>query len=320
MMTGSEFTDLLNRFEKGLCTPEEKKLLEQWLDSGSDKDSFHSDEQRENIKASLRNAVYEGAGLSGKSVKLWPMIYKIAASVILIAVVGYGSLTYYKSEADRYATTEIHSGNEIKKILLSDGSIVWLKPNSSLSYPGQFRDKGERMVALKGEALFEVEKNPAMPFIVYSGEITTTVLGTSFNIRNKNGQTEVFVLTGKVTVTSSRTNSKVELIPEEKAVYKQAAKQLEKAEKVKQEKATEYIKGTEYSMNFSNIRISEIAKRIEGKFNVDVELEGAIASCMLTADFTDQSLKNTLEMITEALNASYEINKDRITLSGEGCQ
>jgi transmembrane sensor len=328
-MTGPEFTDLLHRFEKGLCTPQEKELLEKWIDAmDNGVRPFKNESDKIRVKNALRASVYQHAGLvqkpEGKQVYF---LLKMAASLLLMAAVGYGAFTYYRaSEAEKYAATEVRTGSEIEKVLLSDGSIVWLKPHSSLTYPRQFNNEGERLVSLAGEALFEVEKNPAQPFIVRSGELTTTVLGTSFNIRNTGERTEVFVLTGKVVVTVLSTNKKMELRPEEKAIYALAAQQLEKVEEAKKETeetkaaaVAAYTTGTEYSMSFRNTRMTEIARRMEGKFNVEVTLEGPVEACLITADFTDQSLGSTLEMITEALNASYTISNNKVTITGNGC-
>jgi transmembrane sensor len=66
------------------------------------------------------------------------------------------------------------------KIVLSDGTVVWLNSASSLKFPFAFNTKRE--VYLTGEAYFEVAKNPAKPFIVHIGQTAVQVLGTSFNI------------------------------------------------------------------------------------------------------------------------------------------
>src|SRR5690606_4202974 len=127
---------------------------------------------------------------------------------------------------------------------LSDGSFVWLKGNSRLSFPSQFEGL-ERRVKLEGEALFEISKVSSKPnifqallgekpqrksFIVESGEIRTKVLGTSFNIKIDSLSTDVFVLTGKVAVHTDNTENIVEVRPKEKVVFDHQAKKLSKKE------------------------------------------------------------------------------------------
>ena len=67
-------------------------------------------------------------------------------------------------------------------VTLSDGTRVMLNANSTLEYPASFDDAEVREVRLKGEAHFEVTKNPHRPFVVKAGEMQTQVLGTIFDV------------------------------------------------------------------------------------------------------------------------------------------
>lgn len=325
-MSESEFAELLARYEKGLCTPSERELIEKWLDSPNFKrqNPFKDETERIMVKNALRQAVYSGAGISAKRGTQIHVSFllKIAACILLIAIAGYGVFTYSNYRAEqKYAKVETPSGREIKKVLLSDGSIVWLKPNSSLTYPENFRGKGERIVELKGEALFEVEKNPTQPFIVHSGELTTTVLGTSFNIKTIGEQVEVVVLTGRVSLTSTVDQKGVVVLPDERAIYNGLNKELAKVEvPVDPPDAEAIVTGTGYVMVFNDTRMDEVIRRIEGKFNVKVRMtDPGMANCVITADFTGQSLTKTLNIITKALSLKYEQDDNEIVLIGKAC-
>ena len=323
-MTEQDFNQLLHRFEKGLCTPEEQLRLEKWLDSmGEDGSPFRSVAEKESIRATLHESVYEKAGIfSQKSRRLAPFPWtKVAAAFLILVLGGYTliELDVFTS-GRRNIAVETHAPNEIRKVILSDGSIIWLKGDSRLSYPEIFSGK-ERVVRLAGEALFEVAKDPERPFIIYTGELATWVLGTSFNIKSTSDHTEVYVFTGKVSVSLAKTNQKIELLPQERMMYSHASNQLQKADlAIQNTRATEYTRGTEYNMYFQDTKVMDIASHIESKFNVEVTIEGSIRSCVITADFTDQSLNSTLDMISEALNASYEIESGKVTLRGDGCE
>lgn len=69
------------------------------------------------------------------------------------------------------------------KVILSDGSEVWLNAESSLEFPSAFTSK-ERRVNLKGEAYFKVARNEQCPFIVTTDKMQVRVLGTEFNFKN----------------------------------------------------------------------------------------------------------------------------------------
>lgn len=67
------------------------------------------------------------------------------------------------------------------RVVLSDGTRVWINSDSELRFPSVFDGK-ERVVELVGEAYFEVSRDTLHPFIVRSGETSVRVLGTSFNV------------------------------------------------------------------------------------------------------------------------------------------
>lgn len=323
-MTEHQFIQLLHRFEKGLCTPEEQARLEQWLDNMKEGDSpFKSATEKARIKMALHDSVYTKAGIPrGKGRTLTSFWMKVAATLLILVSASYALIKFDLVEFGRQnVAIETEAKNAIQKILLPDGSIIWLKPHSKLTYPEIF-EGNERIVSLAGEALFEIAKDPEHPFIIHSGDLTTRVLGTSFNIKNTFEHTEIYVLTGRVSVTLAKTNEQIELLPSERIMYAHATRQLQKEEEVVKNKppVEECIKGTEYNMFFQDTRVSDIASRIEDKFNVTVTVTGKIESCVITADFTDQSLNNTLDMISEALNAAYEIEEGKVTLKGDGCR
>jgi ferric-dicitrate binding protein FerR (iron transport regulator) len=84
-------------------------------------------------------------------------------------------------------------------ITLPEGSKIWLNADSKLSYPVAFNDK-TREVYLRGEAFFDIRKNPDKPFIIHLANGTIHVLGTSFNVRayDDEDKIETSVSTGKV--------------------------------------------------------------------------------------------------------------------------
>ena len=110
-------------------------------------------------------------------------------------------------------------------VTLSDGTKVMLNANSTLEYPASFGDASSdkendaadaahqvREVRLKGEALFEVTKNPHRPFVVKAGEMQTQVLGTIFDVKAyRKDAPKVTLMQGKVKV--SNADTEVEMRP-----------------------------------------------------------------------------------------------------------
>lgn len=97
-------------------------------------------------------------------------------------------------------------------VTLSDGTRVMLNANSKLEYPASFDDAEVREVRLKGEAHFEVTKNPHRPFVVKAGEMQTQVLGTVFDVKAyRKDAPKVTLMEGKVKV--SNADTEVEMRP-----------------------------------------------------------------------------------------------------------
>jgi ferric-dicitrate binding protein FerR (iron transport regulator) len=270
--------------------------------------------------AEIRNRINlsKPKGIGITPVERFPW-FKVAAAVLLLLVAS-AALWISKPSLFQGKDVAAHSvrSSGTQKILLQDGSIVWLKGNSTLTYPKAFSGS-TRAVSLVGEALFEVAKDASHPFIIECGDLTTTVLGTSFNIRSGHSHTEIVVLTGKVSVQSKIEEKTTIILPNEKAVYNHVQKALIKSAAAADESVA-IIDGTEYSMSFEDTPMKEVVKRIEDKFGVEVVMADArLGNCMITADLTDQSLDLALEMISKSLRTSYTINNGHVLLHGPGC-
>lgn len=325
-----EFKRLIEKYQRGLLTREDKAYMDRWFESIGDHpedDAWTDDRERllgARILSKLRSdeiSRHVDDKNRAQRRRYLHYGYRIAAS-FLILVLAYVGWQFYVAERN-VPTKELVAAatGGVKKVVLPDNSIVWLKGNSHLTYPAAF-EGDTRRVALSGEALFEVSKDPSHPFIIECGDLLTTVLGTSFNIRTLDKDIEVLVLTGKVALTSKTDKEGIIVLPNEKALYSVTKKQIAKvgAAIPESETVAAVVEGTDYNMNFENTRMEEVIRRIEGKFNVDIVAEDeTLRNCVITANFTDESLDRTLDMISQALNIDYETASDEVRLTGTGC-
>ena len=92
------------------------------------------------------------------------------------------------------------------QIFLPDGTKVWLLKNSELTYHKINFNKDSRTINLEGEGYFEVVKNPNKPFIINMDNTVTTVLGTSFNLKQdpKSRNVELVLVEGEVLFETSK--------------------------------------------------------------------------------------------------------------------
>src|SRR4030095_9403678 len=112
------------------------------------------------------------------------------------------------------------NGNRTK-IVLPDGSQVWLNAGSNLDYNNLNFNKDVREVSLNGEAYFDVAKNAGKPFIIHTKKMDIKVLGTTFNVRSYSDEkiTEAALIKGSIEVTlKDRKDQKIILKPNEKII------------------------------------------------------------------------------------------------------
>lgn len=113
------------------------------------------------------------------------------------------------------------------RLVLADGTRVWLNSESRLKYPVAFHGN-ERRVYLEGEAYFEVMKNNEMPFVVVSGKTAVEVLGTSFNVRAYSDETCIYTTLVEGKVRLSNTQHLLELEPNEQGIITISTGKMEK--------------------------------------------------------------------------------------------
>lgn len=93
---------------------------------------------------------------------------------------------------------------QVVPVRLADGSTVQLGPDSAIAVSYSPSGRTVRLVA--GQALFEIQHDPSRPFRVEAGKVTTTVLGTGFDVRRIGGATSVAVRHGRVRVDDANTS------------------------------------------------------------------------------------------------------------------
>ncbi|MBN8578008.1 MAG: FecR family protein [Cytophagales bacterium] len=321
-MQKSDFDQLMERYVTGQVSEQERKKIEAWLDvmkteDNTDLELSDEDEARIFQKLTSSQATVDDvvAMRPKRKAGLDRWMLRIAASLVIVLLVSY-TVWYFTASPENQL--EVVSKNGIEKIILNDGSLVWMHSESKVMYY-QKQNDGARYATFEGEALFEVVKDASHPFIVQCGDVKVKVLGTSFSIKTNPEQVELTVLTGKVNLSSSANTEGIDVLPQEKVIYKSNG-EFEKLSTNQQDIAT-ITENTDYNMQFTNNRMDEVINRIESKFNVSVKLsDKKIRDCQITADFTDQSLEKSLQLITEVLDVTYSIKDNTVTITGTGCK
>jgi len=122
----------------------------------------------------------------GTPIKLWYQNYWFRAACILLVMVGILTYLFYPirtNELMKLPASVLTARKTQKKIILPDGTSVWLNGGSTLKYDFDMNKADTRQVYLSGEAFFDVVKDKAHPFIISTSKISIRVFGTAFNVK-----------------------------------------------------------------------------------------------------------------------------------------
>ncbi len=340
------FLRLLERYQKGIVTPKEKRVMDIWYDSMQPGEENPSDLTEEELKKEMwldiRSRMHqEPVQASSEKRRWWQSDYfKIAAAsvVLLTGYMLYRIVSFQQTVISGVSDSEISQlektsnvTSAVKEILLSDGSRVTLDPGAVLFYSGEF-DPDRRVVYLKGSGFFEVSPDPGKPFLVYTDDIVTKVLGTSFRIQKNEGlrAIEVAVMTGKVMVekmsggnggTGLSADSGITLTPNRKVTYYAESEQYVTGlvdEPRIIEKGEDYHKPDAFV--FKEVPLSAVLEKLEKAYGVEIEESNErLKNCRITADLSKDDLYGRLEIICAAVNARFELADGKVMITGHGC-
>jgi transmembrane sensor len=183
-----------------------------------------------------------------------------------------GEIIYSGSAPDVITmnTLSLPKGSKPIRLVLADGSLVWLNAASSITYPTAFVGK-ERKVSITGEAYFEVSENKAMPFFVEHNQLLIKVLGTHFNVNTYENEaaSKVTLLSGLVDVGNGETTK--QLIPGQQASVSKSVFSVK--ENIDTDEVMAWKNGQFY---FGGSDIKSIMKQIERYYDVEVEFRDEI--------------------------------------------
>jgi ferric-dicitrate binding protein FerR (iron transport regulator) len=247
---------------------------------------------------------------STKVKSLWPVLAKIAAMILVTVGISYYFATAPVNESIQYTTGD----NAILEVVLPDSSKVWLNESTVLTLSSDFNIE-DRNVELEGEAYFEIERNERKPFRIITGETTTEVLGTSFNLDGRVGEMEVRigVVSGKVSF--SHQESELILTKGHAAVFNKENLRIS-PEVVSQNNLAWYSK----RLAFEDQTLESVISVLEDYFEREIKLTTVSAStCLFTGEFEDPKIEEVLKVIAPTLNLTIEHKNNNYILSGAGC-
>ncbi len=229
------------------------------------------------------------------------------AACILVGIAGIG---YYivspRIENERIA--ELPAKVEAHQIIkLPDGSVVVLNAGSSLEFPTTFKGKKSREVTLRGEGYFDIKHDASSPFIVYTGKLRTTVLGTAFNIKAYPDENDITVTVtrGKVKVSDDKKVIGI-ITPDQQIKFSK----YQEASQQQPVDSREVVSWSDRDIFFDDATLADVAKQLEQRFGIAIVFDNdTIKDCRFTATFVrGEDLDQILTVICEFNDSHF--NRD----------
>jgi len=308
---------LLVRYLLGETSPDDNARVETWLaadpanrhfydhfkliwrESRHLNDNFDTtDEQADAAWQKFRQRIHRPVHLQAVKEapgrRYLPTWTKVAAAVLVVAsITGILYLTRSAGPDRLIASTTTPLTDT-----LPDGSLITLNKRSDISYPEKFN---RRSVRLHGEAFFKIAPDKDRPFIVNINDITITVLGTTFNVRNKGNTTEIIVETGLIHITDPRhdflldSSERVILHDGDISVTTDSTR----GELYKYYRTKEFV--------CDNTPLPQLAASLEEAYDVKIVVDPSLRHLQINTVFRNQSLEQILNIIQETFG--IKVNK-----------
>lgn len=316
---------LLLKYYKKECNHTEQLAVENWLKNSKSNQIYY-----QNI-----TSIWEASILNAKNHlpinNAWNKVEKriipnnskiksltlrtlsIAASICIIATLSwYIFNTVYSTQTTTSPTTFaqiVNNSDTIQSHTLPDGTIVWLKEQSSIEISATYTS--HRAVSLQGEAYFVVTKDSLNPLTITTDYSEIKVLGTEFNVKPENNNLTVTVLSGKVALKNQNSQQQVLLTKgfEGKSSIKGSVSVSDKIN-------PNNFAWKTGKLYFENEKIETVYTLLEDIYNVNIKtLSPEISNEIITSSFDNQSIDEIMSIISLTLDIKFTKNNNTYIVS-----
>lgn len=343
------FRELLIRYIHGTASTEEKTLVDHWYELLYDNNpSALHNEELDNIEQEMWTHIEKEGNIYADNTKIHIIkratrrkrLYYVTAAAVIISLVISG-WTFFYSSPKTFSYDQSRQQNKLSEyvnrttapqhITLEDGSYVILQPASKIAY-SQYVNGDKREVYLEGQAFFQVAKDPARPFYVYTNELVTKVLGTSFDVRAfPNDETiKVIVHTGKVTVYQrkrnqaeqelAKTNASI-ITPNQQVQFNRHLMNITRSIAGQPQVINTSISKSNSQLVFTDAAASDVLLAIQKAYGISIVFDEELLShCSFTGTFTNESFFEKINLVCKAIEATYEQADGQVIITGHDCE
>jgi len=277
-------------------------------------------------------AEFEDAEVKVKKRNHW---YLAACLMPLIVI----SLVFHFRDNHSHASlklTELISGKGIRrKLLLPDGTQVWLNADSKITFNGDNKFKSSREVTLIGEAFFDVVKDKQHPFVIHTPKFAIKVLGTAFDVKAypKDIHTEATLLRGKIELTVNEgPQQKIILTPNEKFVLTEQSSvtsesatdgenptkmliELVQPVMISNKAYTREVAWVSDQLIINNETFEDLIPRLERWYNVKINISNpAIRKYKFTGILKNETVEQALSAMTLIESFKFKITANEVNI------
>lgn len=315
---------IIARYLAGEATEEEAAALLEWIESSesnrrsffAQKDIWHAlnppfapDEidvsaaERRNMAAVFGARTQRPNGALAGVLRAWSRVAAVLVLPLLAALVYVLLRTDDRDAAGQMLTISTAYGYTMETVL-PDRSRVWLNANSSLTYPASFED-GRREVCLRGEAYFQVQSDREHPFSVHARDITVTATGTQFNVNSypRSCSTGITLVDGRVEVTSP--GDTVVMHPGEHLALSHGDATVTHNANIRK-----FCSWRDGILLFDDENLSDICARLEQIYNVEFDVDSAVASDNYHITLKGESIGEVMNLLRLSAPVDCEMEED----------
>lgn len=248
-----------------------------------------------------------------RSTRLIRILTVAAGILLLVSIAGYW---WFNADQEDFAESQLATTQYTGKqaVTLPDGSVVILNEGSQLSLTEAF-GKEKREISFSGEGYFDIVPDSGRPFVVHTGRVTTTVLGTAFNLTAYEDQPEISVTVEHGEVAVGEVDKIYDKIrPKEQIRVDKKTRSYEK----EMADLSKVLAWKEDFLILTETTIEEAAELIGARYHVEVSVQNeALKKCTMNAAFMHgESLEQVLRVVTGVLQADFTINDHKVEIIG----
>lgn len=240
------------------------------------------------------------------------IFYRFAAILVLGVLIG-GLVVKYSAKQDSLFITSVAPKGSVSQMILADSTLVYLNAGSELRYSPETK-QNKREVFLKGEAWFDVKKNPKKPFVVHTPYYLVRVTGTNFNVKAYEADSEITTTLeeGEVKISSSenlKMEKEITLLPGEQLVFNKNSKEMV----IKEVDTKLFTSWKDNKLMFLKMSFGDLIILLERKYGVEIKVDNPdILNYHYTGTIKNESILEILEIIKHTIPIQYKIDGQEI--------